>query len=331
MSTNNRLRDIPKTRALTTGFKLFAGLAFFAMTAAFLTGLQSCRPDYVGWHYPPVECTGGQGLIDSLLGAVTFGYKGGVGDHFVYTVFIAASAIALVLAGLMLAFRDADPTSVAEAAQTDEPPVVNPPTHLNFWPVLAVFSLATMVIGLVVNPATFVAGFFALFTCGLMWMLRSWADNATGDADANEQVHERIAFGLEIPLAAGVVIAVVVSSLSRVLLTVDATAAVAIAGVAAAIIFFIGTAVAYFPQVNRNAVSALLVCGALIVIGAGVVSAAQGERDFEEHEGGESHSEEGDGDHDDAGDDVTTTTASDTTTTSGTDSSTTTVAEDGTN
>ena len=52
---NNRLRDIPKSRVFTPGFKLFSGFAFVALTAAFVNAFQACKPDYVGWKYFPIE------------------------------------------------------------------------------------------------------------------------------------------------------------------------------------------------------------------------------------------------------------------------------------
>src|SRR5690606_9062127 len=223
---NNRLRDLPKSRAFSTGFKLFTGLAAFALTAALLSGFSSCKPDFVEWSYPPIECTGDQGLIESILGPITVGWKGGVGDHFVYTVLFTLGAVALFLAGFSIAFRDADPRSVAEAARTEAPPVVNPPSTPSYWPLLAAFSVALLAIGLVANPATFVAGAISLGVVVLMWTLRTWSERATGDQRANEAIRERIAFGVEVPLMAAIVIAAVALSLSRVFLTVSATGAV---------------------------------------------------------------------------------------------------------
>lgn len=289
---NNRLRDLPFSRVFTTGFKLFAGLAVAALAAAFFTGFQACQPTWVGWEYPPVECSSDQGLVDSVLGPISLGWKGGVGDHLVFTLWVTLAGISLFLAGLLTAYRDADPTSVAEAAHTEVPPPANPPEHISYWPVLAAFSVAVMLIGLVVNTATFVAGLAALGVCVIMWTARNWADEATGDPDVNEQIHERLVFGLEVPLIALIIVGAMVISISRVLLAVGQTEAVIAAGVIAAIVFALGVLVAYVPRLSRNVVTIFLVAGAIGVISAGVVSAAQGEREFEEHHG-EEHVEEG--------------------------------------
>jgi hypothetical protein len=281
---NNRFRDIPKSRAFTQGFKLFSGLGAVALFAALLTGVQTCKPDFVDWSYPPLQCTGDQGLVDSVLGPITLGWKGGIGDHFIFAVFVGFAAVAFVLAGFLTAFRDADPRSVAEAAATPVAPPVNPPSVPSYWPALAALAVAMIAIGLVANPATFVAGVVILAISFLMWTVRTWAEHATGSDRVNEEVRERIAFGLEVPLLAVVVIGAVAVSMSRVFLTVDRIGAVVVAGIVAFVFFALGVAIAYVPKIGRNLVAIIVLVGAVLVIGSGVVSTAVGERDFEHHE-----------------------------------------------
>jgi cbb3-type cytochrome oxidase subunit 3 len=279
---NQRLRDLPRTRMVTTGFKLFTGIALVGLTAALVNGVSTCRPSF-STNYPPMECTGDQGIIESTLGPVTVGWFGGVGDHFVFTAFFTMAAVSLFLAGFLVAFRDADPHSVAEAARTDVAPPVNPPSRVSYWPVLAAFSVAFMAIGLVANPATFVAGAVALGLCGLMWTLRTWAEHATGAHEVNEEIRERVAVGLEVPLIALLVAGAVAMSISRVLLTVGQTEAVIIAGLVAALFFVAGTVFAYVPKVGQSVVAAAALALGLLVVGAGIISATLGERDIEHH------------------------------------------------
>jgi hypothetical protein len=294
---NDRLRDMPMSRIFSTGFKLFTAIGVFALTLALISGFSSCKPDWVGWHYPPVECTGGQGIIDSMLGAMTFGWKGGVGDHFVYVVLATLATVALFLAGFLLAFRDADPRSVAEAARTDVAPAVNPPSHVSYWPVLSAFAVTFMAIGLVANTASFVAGAVALGVCIVMWAVRTWAERVTGVEATNEEVREQVAIGLEVPIIALLVIGATAISLSRVFLTVDRLEAVAVAGVVAGLFFVAGVAFAYVPKIGKNVVAAVVVFAGLLLVGAGIVSTAVGEREFH-HEEEEAHEGEGEGETD---------------------------------
>jgi hypothetical protein len=284
---NNRLRDIPRSRAFTTGFKLFTGLTFFAMAGAFVTGVSTCQPKFRSSHYPPIQCTGPQGLVGSILGPITAGWKGGVGNHLAYAVFLALAGGAFFLAGLLTAFRDADPKSVAEAAHAETVPVLNPPSTLSYWPALTAVSVAVIAIGLVSNTALFVAGCVALAVSVLMWVITNWSEKATGDPEVNAQLRERLAIGIEVPLAAAVVVGLVAISLSRVLLTVGRLEAVAVAGVVAGVAFLAGVLIAYVRQIDKNVIAVLVITGVILIVGAGLVSAAQGERTFEHHSTGQ--------------------------------------------
>lgn len=288
---NRSLTDVPRSRVFTTGFKLFSGLAAVGLLAALFTGLQSCGFDLVGWEYPPVTCSGEQGLVDSFLGPMTLGWKGGVGDHLIYTIWVGLAASALLMAGLMTAYRDADPQSVAEAARTEIPPPANPPQHISFWPAIAAFSGALAAIGLVANPATFVGGMAGLGLCVVMWAVRNWAESTTGDPDVNEQVHERISVGLELPLVALVIVGAAVISISRILLTVGRLEAVAVAGGVAGLIFVLGAVVAYGRRLGKNVIAAIVVVVAVAILVGGAISATRGEREFHDDKSSEHSSQ----------------------------------------
>jgi hypothetical protein len=129
--------------------------------------------------------------------------------------------------------------------------------------------------------------------------VRTWAENATGDPNLNEEYRERLAGVLEIPGLAALAIGAFVLAGSRVFLAVDATAAVIIAGAASFILLIGFTVVAYYPRATRSIASIFVVLAGIIVIGSGIFAAAIGEREFEEHHGetphevDEEHEEEG--------------------------------------
>ena len=77
---------------ITTGFKFYFGLA-----AAFFVGA-------IAWGYS----TGGE-----HVGPLTLGWKGGVGDHVGYLVLIGLGFATACFAGIIIAFRDADPAAQA--------------------------------------------------------------------------------------------------------------------------------------------------------------------------------------------------------------------------
>jgi hypothetical protein len=277
-------------RMFTPGTRFFIAVAVVGLTGALVTGLSTCWPAaYPIWAFPPdlaqpIACNGSQGLMDAILGPVTFGWKGGIGNHFVYGLFVGMAAVGVGMAGVLAAYRDADAKSLAEVARTETAPVLQAPRHPSYWPIIGALAVGTIAVGWVLNPALFMAGIFALVVVVGEWMLRAWAENATGDPNVNEEYRRRVASALEIPGIAVIAIGALAISLSRVLLAVSSMGAVAVAG-AAAFVFLVGfTVVAYFPKVNRSVVSIFIVLAGLLVIGTGIFSAAIGERDFEEHQ-----------------------------------------------
>jgi hypothetical protein len=246
---------------ITTGSKWFFGLSLVAlvMAAAY------------GWS------TGGNGL-----GPVTVGYKGGVGDHFGYTLLLAMAAIAAFLGGLSIATRDADAEALAEAAGTDTAPAAKP-VRASYWPIVGAFAVACLILGLVLGPALFIIGLIAGGIVLFEWMVLAWSDHATGDPETNRQVRNRLMNPIEIPAAGAIAIAVMVFCISRVFLAVPEIGAVYVAMGVATLILIGGSLVAAKPKISSNAVAALLLLGAVAAIGAGVVSAAVGTRHIEKH------------------------------------------------
>jgi hypothetical protein len=278
----------------TPGVRLFSGLALFGLVGGFVTGLSTCFPAAWSWTPPSLECHGDQGIIDAVLGPLTMGWKGGVGDHLIYSVFAGVFLVSAALAVMMAAFRDADPESLAEVAHTETAPVLEPPRHASVWPLVGALSVGAMLVGLVVNSALFMAGVFGVILVGLEWAVRTWAENATGDPELNEEYRQRFAAGLEVPGLAVLVIGAFVMAGSRVFLAVSATGAVVIAGAASFILLIGFTVVAYYPRASRSVVGIFALLAGIVVIGTGIFSAAIGERDFEHHheepaEGGEEH------------------------------------------
>ena len=246
----------------TTGSKWFFGLGLLGLVLAAAYGWTS----------------GGDGL-----GPLTAGYKGGVGDHFGYTVLLTLAVAAIVLGCVCVATRDADPKALAQVAGTEEPPAAVPPAHLAYWPLAGAFGVALVALGLVISNVMFIAGFLVLLAVLVEWMVLAWSDHATGDPAANKVVRDRLMGPFEVPLAGVLLAGVVVVALSRVFLTTSKEAAVWAAMVASIIILLIGWLIAQRSKLSPNVVAGILVLAAAGVVTAGVVSAAQGERTIEPH------------------------------------------------
>lgn len=264
----------------TPGFRLFFGLGIAGLLATVLYAVGTGDGGGVDYF----------GFIDAeaWIGALSLGWKGGVGDHVGYVVLVLFSLSAMFLGSLLVAFRDADPESVAELHGGELPPS-DRPTPPNYWPVVGAFGVGVTIIGLVVHAAIFVAGLLILVAVAFEWMMSAWADRATGDPQVNAELRHRIMGPIEIPVIGTLGLAAIALAVSRVFLAVSKEAAVWVGVAVTAIVFVVAVAFAMVDKVNKNLVAAVLTVGAIGCLTAGVIAAAAGEREFEHH--GEHHDE----------------------------------------
>lgn len=226
-----------------------------------------------------------------VVGPLSAGYKGGVGDHVGYTTLLAGAAISLFVGLASTAFRDAEPSATAELLDGAAPP---PPTVpvTSYWPIVGAFGVALTVVGVVLNNVFFVAGLIALGAVAVEWTMQAWSERATGDPAVNREIRNRIMFPLEVPIAGALVIAVVVLGFSRVFLAVSKAGAVWVALAAAAVVFIVGTVLSVQSRIRSDLVAGLLALGAVVTIGLGIFGAVAGEREFEHHGEESEHSDE---------------------------------------
>ena len=272
---------------LTPGFKLFFGFGALAAVGAIVYGVASGDPagvDYLG----VVD-------RDAWKGVISLGWQGGVGEHVGFVVLVFAALVAGGLGCLLVAFRDADATSVGELAPTGEIPPTVAPTQPSYWPALAAFAAAVAVIGLVTHAAIFVIGLILAGVVAFEWMVTAWADRATGDAAANRALRNRLMNPIEVPVLGAAGVAILVVGGSRVLLAVSEFSAVWIAAGVSAVILLVAMLFAARPRIAKSVVTTVLALAAVAVVAAGIVAAAAGAYDHGhavEHgadESGETH------------------------------------------
>lgn len=269
---------------LTRGSKVFFGLALAAYFGGIVYGVIT---NGVG-HGGVIEVLTGPGAVDAVLGPLTFGYKGGVGDHIGYTLFMSAAVSSFGAAFACLAFRDGDPEALAELANADAVPPVAEPSDLSQWPIVAGFGAALTVLGLAVAPILFAIGCGVLVIAALEWMIKDWSERATGDPEVNRIIRNRMMHPIEIPVAGLTVIAAVVYAVSRILLTSSKTGAVWVAIVLTVVIFGVAVLIGTRPQLKRGAVVGAVLAGAVLMLALGIFGAVRGEREMEHH-GEETH------------------------------------------
>ena len=151
----------------TPGFKLYAGVGALFLLAAVLYAWTSggvdwgLFPDNLGTLYYAVQ------------GAVTAGWRGGVGDHLGYVVLLTGAGCAFTLGCVLVAFRDTDAKALAEVGgHQPGPPLPRPRARRassrrsprSAWPLL--------VLGLVTTQLLWWAGLLVLGLAALEWTVR---------------------------------------------------------------------------------------------------------------------------------------------------------------
>jgi hypothetical protein len=257
----------------TTSFKLYFGMAIGALVAAVTFGYT----------------TGG-----NHTGPISLGWKGGVGNHVGYIILIGVAATSAFLGLLLVAFRDADPRAQAQLLGTDHVPAQRP-AQPTYWPLFAMVGVAAVVLGLVLSSGIFVLGLGILAIVTFEWMMQAWADRATGDPTTNQELRDKIMQPIEVPVLATIAIIAVPLGASRVFLATSKSGAVVIASVVAALVLALGALVALRPRLSKNVLAGIVMVGAIGFIGAGIVAAAIGEREF--HHGGHSSEHGSSGEH----------------------------------
>jgi hypothetical protein len=254
----------------TTASKLYFGASVVALLAAWV----------YGWG------TGG-----GLTGVMLLGLKGGVGELIGYTILLSAAGVLACLGTATSVLRDADPEQQAAVARLEVAPAVTAPTP-SYWPVVGALSVVTAIVGLIASPVVFVIGCLGVLVVTLEWMVTAWSERATGDPEVNRQIRNRLLYPIEIPIAGGLGVLVLVVSLSRVFLTLGKVSTAVVAMVIGAVVLAVAFLIAYRPNLPKDAIAALLVVGALAVLAAGIAAAANGPREFEHH-GDETEHDEG--------------------------------------
>ena len=256
----------------TPGFRLFFGFTIAAVAAAAVYGVASGSAGETE-YFAVLN-------VETWVGVLSLGYKGGIGDHVGYVVLMGFAVLSALVALFLVAFRDADAESVGELMDDGQIPATQADLEANYWPAVAAFGAGAMIVGLATHAIIFVIGLVIVGAALFEWMLTAWADRATADPEVNRNLRNRIMRPVEYPVTAALGVAVLVLALSRVFLTVSQFSAVIVAGIVATVIFFIAVVFAVGPKISRSVIAGTVALICVGVLVAGVVTAAMGSRDF---------------------------------------------------
>ena len=224
--------------------------------------------------------------LAAFAGVTAVVYGPASGDRSGTLLFVAVLVAALLAAFAVMGSAGADPLETA-ADEEDPAPVSFGPADVgrpSIWPLVVAVSLGLVAVGAAEGPAWVVGGGLLILVAVAGWTARVWREHPSFTPRVGARLGERLLVPSLLPLAALVVTGVIAISLSRILLAVSKDGSVAIAFVAAAVIFAACVVVAYRPRLSSSALIGLVAVGAVLAGAAGVVGAAAGEREFHPHD-----------------------------------------------
>ena len=240
--------------------------------------------------------TGSKLLIGSsvvaTLAAALYGVtqKGTLG-----TIGLTSAAIALVfLAAINIFVRDSNvPATDTEAHVAS--PAARPAPSASLWPLAAALGATMITVGVVTFPAITILGIIVLFAATVEWMVQAWSERASGDRAYNTAIRERIAEPLELPILGAIGVAVIIYSVSRVMLGLPSKSGTVVAFVViAALVLLVGTLTSVRRKLSTGTVAGVCSIAVVAVIVSGASYGLSGERETHEHETTGAIAEDGD-------------------------------------
>jgi plastocyanin len=194
-------------------------------------------------------------------------------------------ATAALLAGLALtgsglpdsARRYGSDAPPVEMVSTDQSVIARP----SVWPLAAALAAGVFGVGLAVGDTVVIIGIGLAFIAAAGWLAQSWQEDPAFTPREGIKLSDRLIAPIGLPLLALGLVAVIVLSVSRILLAVPKDASIAIAGVFAVLLLAAFFFLAARPRVPKSAFVVLSGFAVVSVVAAGSVSAASGYRTFE--------------------------------------------------
>lgn len=224
--------------------------------------------------------TGGHEIgMDSILGPLSLGWKGYVGNHVAYAVLLSIAVTALGLGVLVSTIADGDAEDAARLLQVEEVPAPAPVERANFFPVLGALSLVLLVLGLATGPVMFVIGGFLLGITVIEWTVRAWSERASGDQELNRHLRASLLNAFEFPAFGVLVLFAVAAAMWRIMTVLPIAGAIVIFSAVPAIILGFGAYLSTRRRISQSVVAGVIVIGAAALIIGAVVASVVGESD----------------------------------------------------
>ncbi|MEY4361464.1 MAG: hypothetical protein RL391_770 [Actinomycetota bacterium] len=148
----------------------------------------------------------------------------------------------------------------------------------SLWPLGTAIATGFVVVGLISSPGIFKVGIGLLIAMLGEWMIQNWSERGSGDAEYNTKIRNYVVHPLELPVGGALLLAVVVLSFSRIMLSLSHEAGPLVFAVAGAAILAFGTLVGFRRSASPRVIGGICVVALTALAGVGVATALDGER-----------------------------------------------------
>lgn len=219
----------------------------------------------------------------SVVAAIVFAASEGGAIGLMGTVgLVTAAVIFAFLAGINLFVRDGNTPSMQQDIDRTSA-AAQPPGGRSMWPLIVAIGVGGLVVGAVSKPVVFKVALVLLLAAIVEWMVHAWSERASADGNYNANLRSRMMNSLEFPILATIGAAGVIYAFSRVMLTANPDAGVWIFIAVGALVITGGFLFANGRSVSKRTIASVCTVGAVALLGVGVASALQGQRNIDPH------------------------------------------------
>ena len=148
------------------------------------------------------------------------------------------------------------------------------------------------------RPVVFLVALVVVLAAIVEWMVQAWSERASDDTGYNATIRGRLLHPLEFPVLATLGLGALIYGFSRIMLSASKDAGRWLFIAIGALFLAGAVVVAIYRGAGKRTIAGVSALAAFAVVGVGVASAVQGQRDIEAHPAPSCLSnEEGEGDH----------------------------------
>lgn len=202
-------------------------------------------------------------------------------------VLLFGVCMALALAGLAVAASGFSDRAPRYPSPADAPPVQmvtvgrTQTPRPSPWPLFGAIAAAVVAIGLAAGHGLVIVGVICALLASAGWLSQTWREDPSFSPREGARISSRLLTPVGLPVMALGLIAVVVISVSRILLTLPRAGSISVAFVLAVLLLVAFFALSSRPNLGRRTLAFFAGFAILAVVTAGSVSAANGYRTFD--------------------------------------------------